>query len=48
MMDSIVFIEVGNTSVLLNTKQSFFTSIKKKYKWELFVEETNNFRFHSV
>jgi len=36
MMQSIVFIEVGNNSVELATKQSAFTKTKKKYNWELF------------
>ena len=36
MMQSIMFIEVGNNSVELATKQSAFTKTKKKYNWELF------------
>ena len=48
MMDSIVFVEVGNTATLLSTKESSFTKTKKKYSWELFVVETHNFKFESV
>lgn len=33
MMQSIVFVEIGNTSVELPTKQSPFTKTKKKYMW---------------
>jgi hypothetical protein len=32
-MQSIVFVEIGNTSVELQTKQSAFTRTKKKYNW---------------
>ena len=33
MMKSIVYIEIGNTSRLLQTKQSHFSKTKKKYNW---------------
>lgn len=39
MMKSIVYIEIGNTSRALETKQSAFTKTKKKYIWELFVKQ---------
>ena len=39
MMKSIISVEIGNTSRLLETKQSAFTKTKKKYIWELFVKQ---------
>ena len=38
-MKSIISVEIGNTSRLLETKQSAFTKTKKKYIWELFVKQ---------
>ena len=38
MLDSIVYIEVGNRSIELETKKSMFTKTKKKYNWEIFVK----------
>lgn len=43
MLKSIVYIEIGNTSRELETKQSMFTKTKKKYVWELFVKQPRNF-----
>lgn len=43
MLSSIVKIEVGNNSTLLQTKQSIFTTTKKKYNWQLYVKEPKNF-----
>jgi len=48
MMQSIVFVEVGNSSIELRTKQSPFTKTKKKYNWELFVIEPRNLYFEYV
>lgn len=48
MMKSIVYIEIGNTSRELQTKQSIFTKTKKKYIWELFVKPPRNFPLQEV
>lgn len=42
-MKSIVYVEIGNTSRQLETKQSAFTKTKKKYNWEVFVKQPKNF-----
>lgn len=48
MMKSIVYIEIGNTSRELATKQSAFTKTKKKYTWELFVKPARGFPVDEV
>ena len=48
LLKSIVYIEIGNTSRELATKQSHFSKTKKKYVWELFAKETKNFKFEEV
>lgn len=45
MMQSIVFVEIGNNSAEIQTKQSPFTKTKKKYNWEVFVVEPRNLKF---
>ena len=48
IMKNVVYIEIGNTSRELETKQSSFTKTKKKYVWELFVKETRGFPIEEV
>ena len=48
MLKSIVYIEVGNNSKELATKQSHFSKTKKKYMWELYVKDKSNFKFEEV
>lgn len=48
MMKSIVYIQIGNTSRELETKQSAFTKTKKKYIWQLFVKQPKNFQLEEV
>ena len=48
MLKSIVYIEIGNHSRELPTKQSHFSKTKKKYVWEIFVKEPKNFKFEEV
>jgi hypothetical protein len=38
MLESIIYIEVGNRSMELDTKKSMFSKTKKKYNWEIFVK----------
>lgn len=38
MLESIVYIVIGNTSKQLETKKSPFTKTKKKYNWQLFAK----------
>ncbi len=38
MVKSVVYIEIGNTSELINTKKSMFTKIKRKYNWQFYVK----------
>ena len=48
MLKSIVYIEIGNTSSEIPTKQSAFTRTKKKYAWELYVKKPKGFEFEEV
>jgi len=45
MLDSVVLVEIGNRSTEVETKKSHFSKTKKKYNWELFVNEKPGFKF---